>query len=315
MAEDAKATAAEAKDVEPAETPGDPNAISVALSGIEKARGAAKWLIGALGAVAVVLVAGTQLSSIGEAEGWRLAIAAACAVTGLSALGVGLFATFRLMTPLPLSLDQLANRGWDRSNDPSIKFLRANESVFQGEATNVVDLRAKIRAAEDERDAAVKQQDTDPGDKDLEAKAKAADDHLHRLDDVAISVTEHGRYAAFMRQLMSWERRMAVVLVLVGFALVGFAWAANPPDDDDQKNDSAVSAPDLRGVTMEDVDLSRTNLSGVDFSYASLTGVNLRGAITDGAKWEGVVWNDVTCVDGTNSDDAGDTCDDHLAKD
>lgn len=313
MAKD-EATAAGSKEDEPAETSGDPNAISVALSGIEKARGAAKWLIGALGAVAVVLVAGTQLSSIGAAEGWRLAIAAACAVIGLSALGVGLFATFRLMTPLPLSLDQLATRGWDRSNDPSIKFLRANESVFQGQATNVVDLRAKIRAAEDELDAAVKKQDTDPGDKDLEAKAKAADDHLHQLDDVAISVTEHGRYAAFMQQLLSWERRMAVVLVLVGFALVGFAWAANPPVDE-QKDDSAATAPDLRGVTLEDVDLSRTNLSGVDFSYASLTRVNLRGAITDGAKWEGVVWNDVTCVDGTNSDDAGDTCADHLGID
>lgn len=308
MAAVAKAAAAAAKNDEPAPEP--PHSQSVALGGIDAARAAAKWLVGALAAVAALLVAGTQLSSIGAAEGWRLAIAVAGAVVGLSALGFGLFATFDLMMPVALSLDQLENRGWERSKDPSIKFLRDNESVFLGEATNVVELRTKIRAAERELDAALKKHHRTPEDKDLEAKAEVAGARLQQLDDIATSVTEFGTYAAFSQRQADWKRVMAVVLVVVGLALVGFAWAANPPPE--KKDDSSAVAPEMRGVVLKHVDLSRSNLSGVDLSYARLTGVNLQGAITDGAKWVGVVWKDVTCVDGSNSDEVGHTCDGHL---
>jgi len=300
---------------EPKEPPESPDVQSVALAGITKGREAAKWLVGALAAVAALLVAGTQLSSIGEVEGWRLAFAALCAVAGLSLLGIALFASFRLMAPIALSIDEIARRTQrGNRNDPSVRFLRENPSVFVGQASDAADLEAKRKDAERELAAALAAHRKTPDDKALEAAAEAAGSRLEQLDAVANSATEFGTYAAFRQRLAVWERTMAVALVVVGLALVGFAWAANPPDDDDGEEGGASGA-NLRGVTLADVDFSRTDLSGVDFSYATLTGVNLRAATTDGTIWEGVVWDDVTCVDGRNSNDVGGSCEGHLGSD
>jgi hypothetical protein len=86
--------------------------------------------------------------------------------------------------------------------------------------------------------------------------------------------------------------------------------------------DKDLSGAYLAGAYMYYVDLTATNLSGADLSGAYLYGAtvtdtnfvnaNLIGADFTGAVLSGCIWGSTICPDGTNTDDNGGSCMNHL---
>lgn len=280
------------------------------LAGIDAQRDAAKWLVAALAAVAAILVAGSQLSSIGEVDGWRLALAVGSAIAGLAAVAFALRQTFRLMLPSSVTLEDLKAL---KADDPAAQYLAANASVFQGRAASVAELDQALRdayKAEDDAVAAMRANTDDKKEKALEEKAKDAIARRTGIEGAIRNVREHARWARHEARTRDWEKVIVGTLIAAGLSIVLFAWAANPPDDDDAGSDPQ----NLRGIRLEGVDLSGRDLSNLDFLHATFVRVVLIGAETEGADFSGVTWDSVTCVDGRNSDDLGDSCDGHLSK-
>ena len=69
---------------------------------------------------------------------------------------------------------------------------------------------------------------------------------------------------------------------------------------------------DLAGADLSGADLSGFDLSGADLANANFTGADLTGADLTGAALNNATWHNTACPDGTNSDDDGGTCVNHL---
>jgi uncharacterized protein YjbI with pentapeptide repeats len=131
-------------------------------------------------------------------------------------------------------------------------------------------------------------------------------DVLSRSDDV-VTIANHVHYVNLFRS--EALKRLVLGAGISALGIVAFAWAANPPS-------SAPSAA-LSGANLANADLVGANLRGADLTDTNLTGADLsaadlRGADLDGAELANVTWSGTTCPDGTNSDDAADSCENHL---
>ena len=73
-----------------------------------------------------------------------------------------------------------------------------------------------------------------------------------------------------------------------------------------------LSFTNLRNANLSNADLRGADLSGADLSYAYLSYADLSYANLYTADLSGVYWYMITCPDGTNSDDNGNTCENNL---
>jgi hypothetical protein len=280
---------------------------SAALSASrEVVRNAAKWFFAGLGGIGVVLVAGSQLSSIGALPPTspRLYIALAGVVVGLGAI---LWAMWRVV-------DVLAGRRWafedvvrewndvaqvpaqgfrnwrKRTKHPTGWFLHEHPSLL-GNFESPVEIMEEYKKSEPGR----------PGLDDLVNLMTGLQDKIS-----TIYLTE--RFRALRGQIGG-----GIVIGAAGIIL--FAWAANPT-----KLDQPI--PSLAHANLRDADLRGASLRNVDLTGADLTGADLNGSDMRGATITGTTWLHTICPDGTNSDagsrpdvtgrPAGSTCQDHL---
>jgi hypothetical protein len=261
----------------------------------ELVRSAAKWFIAGLGAIGAVLVAGSQLSSVGALSpgSARLYLAIAGVIIGLLAI---LWAMWRVV-------DVLAGRRWtfedivteweataspgtgrlgrwrSRAAHPVGWFLRGAPSSLGGFASPI-----EIKTVYDE---------SEPGREGLDDLVAL----MNELLDKSATVHLDSRFRTLRRQIAAG--------VLAGAAgIILFAWAANPATPEQP-------APSLRNADLRGADLRGASLRNADLTGADLTGANLRDADLRGARIMDTVWSDTTCPDGTNSDAVG-TCEGHL---
>jgi len=68
----------------------------------------------------------------------------------------------------------------------------------------------------------------------------------------------------------------------------------------------------LKGANLTNTNLSSSNLASADMTNQHLVGTNLASAVFTGTNISGVTWSNVTCPDGTNSNDNANTCVGHL---
>jgi hypothetical protein len=262
-------------------------------------REAAKWLVASAAAVGAAMIAGSQLSSIGELDvGWptsvdraRLWVALLGAVAGLGAVVFAIWTAVQVLLPKLVLISELSE-AWDNESDPlapAVQQFKRNAKYLQGFDTPAEVIEARENLVAKQRDPAI----------DAQAKAMLSerigriDERITAIEDTAVHEALKGAFAQILRKLL-----IATAISAIG--IVAFAWAANPPEK--------TPVADLRearlvNAFLRDADLHDARLDNTDFTGADLTGANL-----DGASLKGVVWHHTTCPDGTNSDTNGGTC-------
>jgi Pentapeptide repeats (8 copies) len=272
----------------------DPEDVAYRLD-LESIRTSAKWLVAAFAALGTVLIAGSQLSSIGslkttDGRFWAAVVGMAVALVAVLAM---VWQTVGLLIPQRITVDELARMETEKGRkSPAIRWFEANPSYKPYDT--FLELQQAWRAVGDET----------TNDKPDLALLEPATRKVQRLAVMATAT------AQFRRMMLAVAAAAAVAAGGIGV----FAWAANP---------SAPAAPPA--ASLRNLDLSGSNLRGAGLQHADLSGVdftgsNLRGANLNAAVVKGVVWKNTTCPDGTNSDDhakrggsaAAGTCEGHL---
>jgi hypothetical protein len=265
----------------------------------ELIRSAARWLVGALGAIGAVLIAGSQLSSIGSLPGssYRLWLAVAGLAIGLGAVLYAIWRVVELLLPERAMLAELAE-DWERSGVqpgarltgrqrrkyPWIDSLARNPESFGGTYKSVPELKAAYD------------------------KAEPADEDLPELVTIIDEITELAQYEKQKDRFNRLRWHIAAAMVVSAVGITVFAWAANPSDD-------APPVAVLRGADLAGSDLRDAMLVNADLRDSDLRDADLTGSDLEGARTSGVTWGNTICPDGTNSDDVGGTCEGHLTKD
>lgn len=164
----------------------------------QRLRDAAKWLIAVMAAIAAVLVAGSQLSSIGRlpiswspqtVDQWRFWIALAGVILALIAISLIVLFAARLLVPRAVTPEQLC-AAWDgksgrwRDINGAVRFLRKNPG-YMTPYKSPVELMKKYEQVSDKREAARNKAITARGRKGKDAKASLAsvEEDYNRIDD------------------------------------------------------------------------------------------------------------------------------------
>jgi hypothetical protein len=210
-------------------------------------RGAANWVAGSLGAVATVMLAGIQLSSIGqlsfETQPGRLIAAALGLAIGVGAVLAAIYLLSRAQLPVESNIDALENAA-SNSSSTLRKAAEANMFFTRGRP-NLAQLLADFREARKQFDesrvafALADEAVFEAEISDLPA-AKAARSRAAtrvelkeaRLDDLLIGIRALYELNAYLGVKEKLQRVLPLVLVMAVVAAISFvifAWAANPP--------------------------------------------------------------------------------------
>jgi len=277
--------------------PEDPGGLGKLADGV---RASMWWVAGAFGAVALLLLPGLGVADVGSLESPRRWIAIGIAAIGIAAAAAMAQAIVRFARVGSVSLEQLVRDGGPRRAQ-IVAYLDRNDTLFAGEAESVVGLhRVYWQALEALADARAQAREG------IEGAASRASSAAVRVLVLEQAIDNVERVARLEELRLGFEdrRRALVVLTAVVFAaMLGFAFAAHPPDP---------APSDFSGARLVQLDLSGTSLREADFDGATLDHVSLDGADVEGADFDGANWDHATCPDGANSEDAGDTCEDDL---
>jgi hypothetical protein len=197
------------------------------LGAIDRMRETARWVIGAFGAIAVVLVGTSQLSDLGDSEGGRLALAIAGAVIALVAIAASIFSAAKVFAPEEASLDELTDTsevGRRAAADPGLLF---------GEANSVSELVTAYKESlhtygEDRRIAQAA-----GATNEQKQKAAASGRRYFALQPPVEHLRQLSLYYAIRSNYREAMGRIAVLLVFGGVGLLMFAYGANPPSEPD----------------------------------------------------------------------------------
>lgn len=263
--------------------------------GNQRIRDAAKWLVASAAAVGAAMLAGSQLSSIGEldvgvpdsVEHARLWVAVVGAVLGLAAVVYAIWSAVQILMPKLVLISELDD-AWEKPPAglaPVVAHFRRNPKYLQGFASpgELIAARESLIAG---------------GGGEAAARIADLDQRITAIEDIATHEALKSQFGRALRKLM-----LATAVAAVG--IVAFAWAANPP--------AGTPTADLRNgrfvnAYLRDADLRNAKLDHADFTGADLTGADLGGASIDG-----VTWRHTICPDGENSDAEGHTCAGHLS--
>lgn len=281
-------------------------------------RDTAKWLIGAFAAVGAALVAGTQLSNLGKlplctgGPGCnRLWAAMAGLVIGIGGVGAAIWIAAAVMTRPNRSTAQLKIEYDDRGSFVRQYFDR-NPVSLHG-FSDVADLINEERQAYEAFDKLSQQFDqaSESEKESIVESLSEADDHLADVlarSDAFVSLANQISFSTLFSRRALPGVLGAALAVALGLGL--FAWAANPVER--VLPSAGLAGADLSGSDLTNANLGFLVLDDANFSGANLTNASLDGASVEGAQFEAAIWHNTTCPDGTNSDDNGGTCENHL---
>jgi hypothetical protein len=289
-------------------------------------RTAAKWLIAAFAAVGAALLSGVGLNAIGHVQGDRLTLTIAAFSVGIAGVIVAVYLITDILTPSPMTLADVArfernrNLGSDAErHDELVSYLESDPTFLQGIVDTEAVPKDQLLITASQRYAEVVNErfrtseavwsakevsgpDSDAA-KEAEAKAKTAN---ARANTVHATVRRLEQIISAQQTVLAFRERrgpLAVTAIFVACGIGVFAAAANPPE---------AATADLRGAVLTKVDLSGASLREANLEGMTIRSSDLRGTNLEGANVKNTVWIDTVCPDGTNSDNAGKTCEGHL---
>jgi Pentapeptide repeats (8 copies) len=288
-------------------------------------RGAAKWFVGAFGAIGLAIIGALALGDVGKLEGKELALALLGVALAFVGVLLAAIAVARLLLPVAWELSELANAS---EKDPAIERLR--------KAPNLLTPFQTVKEIYDARTEALAEYRTaylawEQGATDTTVRAvKQAEVRSAPIEAVAARVISWANYEtlqARFRRALWWFMVPGIGLAVIGIGLFALYVTDVPTPAPATLNDAnlrggTLAGADLSGVSLRSADLTgadltRANLSDSVLVDATLDGANLTAANLEGADLEGATvnearWSETTCPDGRSSNDVGGTCDAHL---
>lgn len=286
----------------------------------------AKWLIGALAGVGTLLLSGVGLSNIGHLHGTRLCVAFLAFSVAVGAVLWAIYLITDILTPQRVCLADLAkfernrndNVKTEERNDALIKFIESDPSLLQGIVKSTGPTTSRLITANDmylealdDRFASaetywklINTRAKETAISEAKESAEVADGRTVTMHD---TIRRLEGFCSEKQTLLSFaarKRHLRIAAGAVALGIFAFAFASNPP---------TPSVADLRGANLENVDLSGASLREANLEGMTIDGADFEGTDLEGAKIEGAVWKNTVCPDGTNSDNAGDTCAGHLS--
>jgi hypothetical protein len=219
------------------------------VAGINRVRDAAKWLIGAYASIGAVLVAGLQLTKLGQIEDHtRLLVAVVAAFGGLVAVAVAIWKVANVLAPVTVKASDLAE------GTEVDKMTVETPLLLQAQADSLVDLQQKyVNALHDYQDKREKAWDNT-------ALQPEADVAKSRVDALGEPLGQLRHMALFVKvQAKFTEARKVLGLAGLGTAIcvITFAWAANPSEKSKQSAMAGKHGPTIEQPSRVSVSVSR----------------------------------------------------------
>lgn len=213
-------------DTDPKQGQGGLASITRFTASVDHIRSTAKWTLAAYAAVGAILIAGSQLSSIGKFDltEWRLWVAVASIVVAIVAIALAVYFVVSVQTAGEVTLNELANEEAKCGANAVHPLVARDEALLAG-YTNVRHLR-------DTYYLYVKRLHEASMTDGQEERRAIYDAWVNYLGDVVGQLIAAARYAEVSDQFGKWLTfKMVGPAVLAGLAVGVFAWAANPEED------------------------------------------------------------------------------------
>ena len=259
-----------------------------------------KWLIAALGAIGAVLVAGSQLSSLGSLPlGPRFTAALVGLALGLVGVIWAIWRVLDVLAPRRYTISELSAE-WVRSGAVADEGVRGWWKRYRHPVPDWFARNSEHLAGQDSPKELLKH-----WKKSEEKRRPDRQAALEAINNMVALATYTRARVAFARM----KPALALAMLMAAAGISVFAWAANPPEK---------SPATLRNADLSGTDLTGVSLAGADLTGTNLTGANLKGAVMKDAILKDVTWSNTTCPDGTNSDDTASasgkdgSCEGHL---
>lgn len=203
-----------------------------------------KWLIGGFAAVGVALAAGSQLSEIGDLEGWRLVAAFGGVLVTLIGIAVAILYATRVMTPRAISLNRLVS---EEANSEIGKQVRADPSLLLGHGKSLTEFAEKRGAAVKAEDSAwAAYEAADAGEKKtLKSGVQRAEAERQRIDKAMAWLFSYARFVEVSHLFKTALRTMFIAAAIAAIGIAGFAWAAHPESTSDEADTTVVAKAPL----------------------------------------------------------------------
>jgi hypothetical protein len=225
----------------------------------DRLRQTTTWLAGTLAGVAAIMLAGSQLSSIGSisfaTDGARLIVAVVSAAVAIAAVGCAVYVLTNIQMPSEGTLGQIRKAATDSDSrlaklaaedsglrngrDTLTEFLDEYEEVRRRQCNAERDVQSAMDSCEEAR---TKQEQADAS-----SALAAAKEHQLREDTRIAELRPHMETLAQLASYLSLKDRFSAgrlkifgAALLAAASLVCFAWAANPSQP---KASAAVTVP------------------------------------------------------------------------
>jgi hypothetical protein len=219
------------------------------VAGINRVRDTAKWLIGAYASIGAVLVAGLQLTKLGEIEDHtRLIVAVLAAFGGLLAVAIAIWQVANVLAPVTVKSSDLA------ANTEVDKMVVETPLLLQGQAQSLTDLQQKYATAlsdyQDKREKAW-------GNATLKPAADVAFRRLDALGEPLIQLRYMALFVKVQAKFTDARKTLGWAGLATAICVITFAWAANPSEKDQQSSMVAAHGPTLEQPSRVSVSVSR----------------------------------------------------------
>jgi hypothetical protein len=192
------------------------------ISAAERTRTAAQWLIGAFAAVGAAMLAGLQLTGLGELEGSDLAFAVVAVVAGIVGVALAIFACARVLTPAQATVADLSDSGLVSS--------LTGDPLLSGLVNSPAELASSLTDARNDYNAAWAATDAGKPGSAANKNALAAQDRLFAISGVVNAVLHYAVWRKVNDAFSLAKVLTGIGSVMALAGMLGYAYLTSRPE-------------------------------------------------------------------------------------